>query len=78
MKTAISIPDAVFQAADHAAKKLGISRSELFTRAVKEMLDFQEGESVTAALDELYADETSGLDIDVVLMQFQALEQDEW
>jgi metal-responsive CopG/Arc/MetJ family transcriptional regulator len=40
MKTAISIPDDIFKAADVAAKRLGISRSELFVRAVKEMLDF--------------------------------------
>ena len=34
MKTAISIPDALFQAAEDAAKRLAISRSELYVRAV--------------------------------------------
>jgi hypothetical protein len=33
LKTAISIPDQVFRRAEAAAKRLGLSRSELFTRA---------------------------------------------
>ncbi len=36
MKTAISIPDEVFRQAEQAAKRLGVSRSEFFTRAVRE------------------------------------------
>ncbi|EIJ36932.1 hypothetical protein Thini_4454 [Thiothrix nivea DSM 5205] len=36
MKTAISIPDPVFQAAELFARHFGISRSELYTKAVEE------------------------------------------
>jgi metal-responsive CopG/Arc/MetJ family transcriptional regulator len=38
MKTVISIPDDVFRQAEHAAKRLGMTRSELFTRAVRDFL----------------------------------------
>ena len=34
MKTAISIPDPIFQAAEEAAARLSMSRSQLYTKAV--------------------------------------------
>lgn len=37
MKTAISIPDKVFRSADALARRLGISRSELYTTAITEL-----------------------------------------
>ena len=36
MKTAISIPDAIFQEAERVAKRRGMSRSELYAKAVDE------------------------------------------
>lgn len=38
MKTAISIPDEVFAEAERVARRLGMSRSELFTKAVQAYL----------------------------------------
>ena len=35
MKTAISLPDDLFQAVERLAKRLGVSRSELYRRAVR-------------------------------------------
>lgn len=55
MKTAISIPDDVFKRAERAAKRLGVSRSELFTRAVREYLGASRDASVTASYDEAFA-----------------------
>jgi hypothetical protein len=34
MKTAISIPDAIFEQAEELAQKQGLSRSELYTKAI--------------------------------------------
>lgn len=56
MKTAISIPDDVFERAELAAKRLGISRSELFTRAMREFLGFRRDQAVTASYDAAFAD----------------------
>ena len=39
MKTAISIPDPVFEAADQLAARIGMSRSELYATAVAEFMD---------------------------------------
>ena len=38
MKTAISIPDPVFRSAERLAARLGLSRSELYCRALKDLL----------------------------------------
>ena len=39
MKTAVTIPDPVFDAAEKLAKQLGVSRSELYARALAEFND---------------------------------------
>lgn len=56
MKTAISIPDDVFQDAEALARKLKKSRSELYSRAVREYVARYSTDGVTEALDGLYVD----------------------
>lgn len=53
MKTAVSIPDEVFREADRVADRLGWSRSQLYARALREFIDAQGEDPVTAALDAL-------------------------
>jgi len=79
MKTAISIPDPLFQAADEMAKRLGVSRSELFQRAVQAFLKEHRETGITEALNAVYSEEGSGR-LDPVLEQLQlvSLPEDEW
>ena len=56
MKTAISIPDPIFRRAEAAAERLGLSRSELFTRAAVEFLKAHPPEDVTASYNRAFAD----------------------
>lgn len=56
MKTAISVPDDVFDQAEKAAKRLGLSRSELFTRAVQEFLATRAEQNVTKSYDAAFGD----------------------
>jgi len=79
MKTAISIPDPLFDAAEQMAKRLGVSRSELFQRAVQEFIRGHRDAGVTEALNAVYDEEKSG-GVDPVLAQLQAasLPEDEW
>ena len=51
MKTAISVPDETFRLATERAAALGVSRSELFSRAVKRYLDQLDAESLTDRID---------------------------
>jgi antitoxin MazE6 len=56
MKTAISIPDDVFRRAERAAKRLGISRSELYTKAITDFLGVRRDSAVTASYDEAFGE----------------------
>ena len=55
MKTAISLPDKLFQEADAFADRAGLSRSELYATAVAEYLARRNEAVVTARLDAVYA-----------------------
>ena len=78
MKTAISIPDHVFDEAEKMARRLGISRSELYANAVSEYLREHKGEKVTEKLNEVYQNESAELDSVSRALQFASLKKDEW
>lgn len=78
MKTAISIPDSIFQQAEQAARRLGVSRSELYATALRRYLESHRGQAVTEALDELYASEESAVDSSLARMQLASLPREEW
>lgn len=63
MKTAVSIPDEVFEKAEAAAKRLKMSRSELYARAVDAYVDAHSADAVTeswnAALAEMSPEEAA-------------------
>ena len=78
MKTAISIPDSIFKAAEKMARRLGLSRSELYAKAVAEFLQKHRNEGVTKELDKIYTEESSQLDPVLQAIQFASVEKDEW
>jgi len=51
MKTAISIPDELFEAADQYAKSHGFSRSNLYTKAIANFLEQQPQKHITDQLN---------------------------
>jgi metal-responsive CopG/Arc/MetJ family transcriptional regulator len=55
MKTAVSIPDEVFEEAEALAGELKTSRSELYSRALREFAARHAPDRVTEALDEVLA-----------------------
>ena len=78
MKTAISMPDELFIAADKAAKRLWLSRSQLYAQAVAAYLEEFSGEAITEQLNEVYAEETAGLDPVLSTVQSLSLGDDSW
>jgi hypothetical protein len=78
MKTAISIPDEVFAEADRLAHKLKQSRSQLYSRAVREYVARHSDDDVTAALDALYAHEAPADDSFGRAVAKRTLERSEW
>lgn len=78
MKTAISIPDNVFESAERLASRLGKSRSQLYTQALSNYLVKHHNDNLTQKLNEIYESEDSGLDRGLHLMQLDSLPRDEW
>lgn len=79
MKTAVSMPDALFEAAERLANRLGISRSEVFQRAMAAFVREHRLDGVTQALDAVYAEADDG-EFDPLLEQLQtaSLPKDAW
>ena len=78
MKTAISLPDSLFHAADALAKRTGMSRSELFREAVSAYIDAHKHDQVREALDVVYAEQSSQLDGTLMRMQVISLPKEDW
>jgi metal-responsive CopG/Arc/MetJ family transcriptional regulator len=78
MKTAISIPDPLFAAAEEVARRLDVSRSELYTRALEEFLAARRDDDITQRLNEVYAQEPARVDPVLAQMQFVSLPPDIW
>lgn len=78
MKTVISLPDAVFQEAEVLAQQLGISRSELYTKALQAYLQKHNREQILSELDRVYDRESSEVDPVLAKMQFMSLPREEW
>lgn len=72
MKTAISIPDPLFRSAERLAARLGISRSELYCRAVKDLLAQHDQAMVTSRLNEVYKTPGAKSALDPALAAIQA------
>lgn len=62
MKTAVSIPDPIFRSAERTAKRLRMSRSRFYARALDAFLKAQETKRIQKALNDLYNREDSSMD----------------
>jgi metal-responsive CopG/Arc/MetJ family transcriptional regulator len=78
MKTAISIPDDLFRSAERASARLGLSRSELYRRALALFLDRNDDRAVTEALDRVYGEAEGRLDPHLQQMQAASLAREPW
>lgn len=78
MKTAISIPDRLFRAGERAARKLGMSRSQLYATALAEYVKAHVPTDVTKRLDAVYAEHDSRLAPELDELQRDVLEPEAW
>jgi metal-responsive CopG/Arc/MetJ family transcriptional regulator len=78
MKIAVTIPDEVFRRAEEVASALGISRSELYARALAEFIREQRDERITERLNQVYAETDSGLDAVLEQLQTASLPVERW
>jgi predicted transcriptional regulator len=78
MKTAISIPDEIFQDAERLAKRLKQSRSEVYSRALAEYVARHAPDKVTEQLNKVLADLAEPTDTFVATAARRALRRTEW
>lgn len=78
MKTAVSIPDEIFQRAEKLAKKRKISRSKLFTEAIESYLDEYDEEEITRKLNEFYEKNPATIDPAITKLAARSLPRSEW
>ena len=78
MKTAVSIPDDVFQGAERLARRTKKSRSQLFSDAVKEYVARHAPEDVTEAMDRVCCELGAPSDKFVSSAARRILERSEW
>ena len=80
MKTAISIPDPVFEAAELLAMRTGRSRSELYATAVSEYIARHRAAGVRERLDAVYEIESEAARLETVMAiaQSESVPQEEW
>ena len=78
MKTAISLPDELFKAAETLAGRLGMSRSRLYANALEEYINRHQARRVSERLDAVYGPESSTLDPSVAAAQVNVVKRTDW
>ena len=78
MKTAVSIPDPVFKAADKLAHRLRMSRSSLHAEALQRFVLLHDEAAITAKLNEVLSSEVSPVDPRLQSIQARSLTPESW
>lgn len=78
MKTAVSLPDEIFDAAEELAEELGVSRSRLYAQAVAEFVAHHRTDDVTERLNKVYTKTEGRLDPVLEELQARSIAQDDW
>jgi metal-responsive CopG/Arc/MetJ family transcriptional regulator len=78
MKTAVSIPDELFDVAERLARRTRKSRSRLFSDALREYVARRSPDKVTEAMDAALAEIGESNDPFVAAASRRRLEQSEW
>lgn len=78
MKTAVSIPDDIFERAERLARRMKKSRSELFSHALGEYVARHAPDEVTEAMNQVCAQVDRGPDVFVSAASHRILERSEW
>jgi len=78
MRTAVSIPDDVFRAAERHARRTRKSRSRLYTEALSEYLARHTPDEVTEAMNQVVGQLSEPNDPFVMAAARRILERNEW
>lgn len=79
MKTAISLPDALYVSANELAKRLGKSRSELYANAITDYIIRHHTQKITDQLNEVYSQNQTTVDSELKQLQTRSfIRNNQW
>jgi len=78
MKTAVSVPDDVFDSAERLARREGRSRSEVYSAALREYVARHSPDEVTETLNRVVSDVGGAIDPFVDQASTRILEKTAW
>ena len=78
MKTAISMPDELFRTAEATARRLRVSRSELYAKAIKQFLEGRQEDAITERLNRVYSRNRAKVDSALDRAQLKSLGKGAW
>ena len=70
------MPDELFHMAEATARRLRVSRSELYAKAIAEFLKGQQENGITDRLNEVYSRHPAKMDSALYRAQLRSLEKD--
>lgn len=78
MKTAISLPDELFEKAERTAREMGLPRSQLFALAIEEFINSHSRDAITEQLNEVYSKDVPASDEVAIDTLRRSLKNDAW
>jgi hypothetical protein len=78
MKTEISVPNPILEAAERLAQELGMSLSEFYVAALTAYMATYQNGDITKRLDEIYAKEDSTLEPGLLAIQIASIGEENW
>ncbi len=78
MKTAISVPDELFRQAEAAARRLRVSRSEFYAKAIAQFLNRQDDKATIERLNDVYSRQKAKVDPGLHRAQLKSLQKNGW
>ena len=76
--TAVVLPIPLFEEGERLANRFGISRSELYARAISSYISERQKERTIEELDRIYGEEGNELDSEIIELQKQSLSKEKW
>lgn len=78
MKTVVSLPDKLFRMAEAPARRLRVSRSELYAQAIAEFLKVRDRDAITERLNDVYSRHAAKVDSRLHRAQLKSVDKDRW
>ena len=78
MKTAVSLPDDLFRMAEASAHRLGVTRREIYAKAIADFWKKHQADAITERLNEVSSRPPSNVESALHRAQLTSVKKDAW